>query len=84
LNAQAHCTSSKTGAAIAGAALLYGDGLITPAISVRSAVEGLAHFSPRWDSAVLPLTCGILASLFLAQPPGSGRLGRWFGVVMVV
>ena len=69
--------------AIAGAALLFSDGMITPAISVLSAVEGLEQISPSWGNAVLPITCGILAILFLAQPLGTGRLGRGFGFVMV-
>ena len=70
--------------AITGAALLYGDGVITPAISVLSAVEGLAHLSPEWADAVLPVTCGILVLLFLIQPMGTGFIGRYFGRVTLV
>jgi KUP system potassium uptake protein len=68
---------------IAGAGLLYGDGLITPAISVLSAVEGLEVAEPRLRVFVLPLTCGILACLFLIQRRGAGRIGRLFGPLML-
>ena len=58
--------------AVIGASLLYGDGVITPAISVLSAVEGLAVASPRLSPLVLPLTCGILVALFSIQRLGTG------------
>lgn len=67
-----------------GAALLFGDGAITPAISVLSAIEGLAAVDPGWDRLVLPLTAGILLVLFAAQSFGTGRLGVVFGPVMVL
>ena len=67
-----------------GASLLYGDGVITPAISVLSAVEGLAVASPRLSPLVLPLTCVILVALFSIQRLGTGDVGRLFGPVMVV
>src|ERR1700677_1097855 len=58
--------------AVIGAALLYGDGVITPAISVLSAVEGLAIASPRFSPIVVPLTCAILIALFSIQRRGTG------------
>ncbi|MCL4105668.1 UNVERIFIED_CONTAM: hypothetical protein GTU68_023735 [Idotea baltica] len=72
------------GGALAGAALLYGDGIITPAISVLSAVEGLGQISHGFEKWVVPITCGILAVLFLVQPLGTGRIGRSFGLIMVI
>lgn len=62
-----------------GAALLYGDGVITPAISVLSAVEGLGVATHVLDPVVLPLTVGILVALFLVQRHGTGAVGRIFG-----
>ena len=70
--------------AVIGAALLYGDGVITPAISVLSAVEGLKVASPRLEPLVLPLTCGILVALFAIQRRGTGDIGKLFGPVMAV
>src|ERR1700678_3003156 len=67
--------------AVIGAALLYGDGVITPAISVLSAVEGLVLVSPRLVPIVLPLTCGILLALFTIQRRGTGDVGKLFGPV---
>ncbi len=67
-----------------GAALLYGDGMITPAISVLSAVEGLEVASPGLAPFVLPLTALILIGLFALQPRGTGGVGRLFGPVMLV
>ncbi len=69
---------------IAGAALLYGDGMITPAISVLSAVEGLEVAAPWLKPAVLPVTCLILVLLFAFQRRGTGRLGQIFGPIMAV
>jgi KUP system potassium uptake protein len=69
---------------IAGAALLYGDGMITPAISVLSAVEGLEVVAPGLKPAVLPITCVILGLLFAFQHRGTGRLGQVFGPIMAV
>jgi KUP system potassium uptake protein len=66
-----------------GAALLYGDGVITPAISVLSAVEGLTVATPLFRPYVVPLTLGILVGLFLLQSGGTSRLGRIFGPVML-
>src|SRR5580692_8713677 len=70
--------------AVIGAALLYGDGVITPAISVLSAVEGLAIASPRLSPIVVPLTCAILIALFSIQRRGTGDVGKLFGPVMVI
>ncbi len=67
-----------------GTALLYGDGLITPAISVLSAVEGFSVASSAFDDLVVPLACAILVVLFVVQRRGTGGIGRVFGPVMVV
>jgi KUP system potassium uptake protein len=67
-----------------GAALLYGDGVITPAISVLSAVEGLEVAAPVLQPFVLPLTVAILVGLFLIQSRGTAGLGAVFGPVMLV
>jgi KUP system potassium uptake protein len=70
------------GLAIFGAALLFGDGIITPAISVLSAVEGLGVATPAVAPYVLPLTVIVLTGLFAVQSRGTGRIGRVFGLVM--
>jgi KUP system potassium uptake protein len=67
-----------------GAALLYGDGVITPAISVLSAVEGLNTVSPLLDKAVVPLTICILVALFSIQRFGTAAVGGMFGKVMLI
>lgn len=69
---------------IFGAALLYGDGAITPTISVLSALEGLKVATPAFDDFVVPLTVAILVGLFSLQRFGTGRIGILFGPVMVV
>ncbi len=66
-----------------GAALLYGDGVITPAISVLSAVEGLKVDAPGLAPAILPITLLILVGLFLAQRRGTGFIGGIFGPIML-
>lgn len=66
---------------IAGASLFFGDGIITPAISVLSAVEGLKVISPAFEDAVVPIAVGILLALFLVQWRGTGRIGAIFGPV---
>jgi KUP system potassium uptake protein len=66
-----------------GAALLYGDGMITPAISVLAAVEGTSVAAPSLHHLVLPLAVLVLVGLFLIQPSGTGRIGRVFGPVMI-
>jgi KUP system potassium uptake protein len=70
--------------AIVGLALFFGDGLLTPAISVLSAVEGLRVEQPAFAPLVLPLTLAILIGLFLIQNHGTGKIGRLFGPVMVL
>jgi KUP system potassium uptake protein len=67
-----------------GAALLYGDGMITPAISVLSAVEGLGVASPRFASLAVPISVAILIALFAVQKYGTHRVGGVFGPIMVV
>jgi len=67
-----------------GTALLYGDGIITPAISVLSAVEGLEEVSPSFASWVLPIAIVILLGLFMVQSRGTGAVGKVFGPIMVV
>jgi KUP system potassium uptake protein len=67
-----------------GAALLYGDGVITPAISVLSAIEGLTVATNRFEPIVVPLTCAILFTLFLAQKRGTGGIGYVFGPITLV
>jgi len=69
---------------IFGTALLYGDGLITPAISVLSAVEGFEVASSAFEAWVIPVACAILVGLFLVQRKGTEAVGRVFGPVMVV
>ena len=69
---------------IFGTALLYGDGLITPAISVLSAVEGAKEATSALDSYIIPIAVAILAVLFLVQKRGTGGIGRVFGPIMVL
>ena len=66
-----------------GASLLYGDGMLTPAISVLSAVEGLEVIAPTLRPLVIPTTVAILIGLFLIQSRGTGRIGALFGPVMI-
>ncbi len=70
--------------AVVGAALLYGDGVITPAISVLSAVEGLTVANESFKLVVVPLTCVILIGLFAIQKRGTGTVGALFGPVMIL
>jgi len=67
-----------------GAALFYGDGMITPAISVLSAVEGLHLATPAFDPYVIPIALVILVGLFLFQRHGTARVGSLFGPVMLL
>ncbi len=69
---------------IAGACLFFGDGVITPAISVLSAIEGLEVSSPDLKEWVLPISAVVIALLFFVQSRGTGSVGRLFGPVMVV
>ena len=72
------------GLGIFGAALLYGDGMITPAISVLGAVEGLQVETPLFAPYVVPMSVAILVVLFLFQKYGTHRVGRLFGPIMVL
>jgi KUP system potassium uptake protein len=72
------------GIGLFGAAMLFGDGMLTPAISVLSAVEGLKVFTPSMQALVVPLTVGILLALFVSQRFGTEGIGRFFGPVMLV
>jgi KUP system potassium uptake protein len=67
-----------------GAALIYGDGAITPAISVLSALEGLNMATPALQSYVVPAAVAILFALFAIQSKGTATIGHWFGPVMLV
>ncbi|HEY3745344.1 MAG TPA: potassium transporter Kup [Gemmatimonadaceae bacterium] len=67
-----------------GAALLYGDGVITPAISVLSATEGLAVVQPVLGKVAIPLTVIIIVALFLYQKKGTAKVGRIFGPIMLI
>jgi KUP system potassium uptake protein len=69
---------------IFGAALLYGDGMITPAITVLGAVEGLKIATPLFDPYVVPVAVGILIGIFAIQRHGTHKVGRLFGPVMVL
>jgi KUP system potassium uptake protein len=69
---------------LTGAALLYGDGVITPAMSVLGATEGLNVISPKFHIFVVPATIVILFSLFMIQKYGTAKVGRIFGPVMVM
>jgi len=81
-------TGKKTGFLVAlgvfGTALLYGDGIITPAISVLSAVEGLEEVSTSFTDWVVPIAVVILIGLFLVQRRGTGAVGKVFGPIMMV
>ena len=72
------------GLGIFAAALFYGDSMLTPAISVLSAVEGLGLLAPALDAYVVPLTLLILAALFFIQRHGTASVGAWFGPIMCV
>ncbi len=67
-----------------GTCLLYGEGIITPAISVLSAVEGLGVATNKFDPVILPLTIGILLALFAVQKRGTSTIGKVFGPIMIV
>ena len=69
---------------IFGASLFYGDGVITPAISVLSAVEGLEVVSPSLKDVIVPIAVAVLTGLFAVQRFGTGAVGRLFGPVMLV
>ena len=69
---------------ILGMALFYGDGVITPAISVLSALEGVSVATPYLNHLIVPISIGLLVALFFVQRWGTGRIGNWFGPVMIV
>ncbi|MFT0531327.1 potassium transporter Kup [Castellaniella hirudinis] len=69
---------------LVGASLFYGDSMITPAISVLSAVEGIGVVSHRLDAWVVPIAVLVLLALFMAQSRGTGAIGRLFGPVMLL
>jgi len=71
-------------AGVFAAALFYGDAIITPAISVLSAVEGISVATPRFEHFIEPITIGILIGLFLIQKKGTGSVGRLFGPITVL
>jgi KUP system potassium uptake protein len=72
------------GLGVFGAALFFGDGMVTPAISVLSAVEGMETIEPSLDALVVPLAATILVLLFVVQRVGSGTVGRLFGPIMLL
>src|SRR5947209_444184 len=71
-------------AGLVGAALFYGDGVITPAISVLSAVEGLKVATPLFEPYVIPISLVLLVGLFLVQRQGTAAVGGLFGPIMLV
>lgn len=72
------------GIGLFGAALLYGDGMITPAISVLSAVEGIQLVAPSFTPFMIPVTIAILAGLFLFQHHGTAKVGSFFGPIILI
>jgi KUP system potassium uptake protein len=92
LTALAHRLAGKTtpwsraviATGVFAAALFYGDAVITPAISVLSAIEGLSVAAPRLEHMVLPMRAGILVALFVIQNRGTGFVGRFFGPITCV
>ncbi|OWW19586.1 potassium transporter Kup [Noviherbaspirillum denitrificans] len=69
---------------LTGAALFYGDGVITPAISVLSAIEGLEVATPAFQPYVIPLTIAVLVALYMVQHKGTAGIGKWFGPIVLV
>ncbi|BAL23975.1 potassium transporter Kup [Azoarcus sp. KH32C] len=92
LTALAHRTASRKAnlaalviaSGIFAAALFYGDAIITPAISVLSAMEGISVAEPEFHALIVPITIGVLVSLFLIQKHGTTRVGRLFGPVTLI
>src|SRR6201996_3896802 len=86
--AQKHMSAARgwskwlVGLALAGTAFFFCDALITPAISVLSAVEGLELLDPEFEHAIIPITLVVLALLFMIQKRGPAKVGRLFGPVM--
>lgn len=67
-----------------GAGLFFGDGIITPAITVLSSIEGIEVATPAFKPYVIPLTLSVLALLYWAQHRGTGGIGKWFGPIVLV
>ena len=65
-------------------ALFYGDSMITPAMSILSAAEGLKYVSPNFDAWILPIAVAIIAGLFAIQSRGTAKVGAWFGPIMLL
>jgi len=88
--AQRHLAAARewstlvVGLALAGTAFFFCDALITPAISVLSAVEGLQLLDPQFKHAIIPVTLGVLAALFIIQKRGTAQVGGLFGPVMIL
>jgi len=72
------------GGGVFAAALFYGDAIITPAISVLSAVEGISIATPKFEHWIVPITMGVLIALFLIQRHGTQRIGKLFGPITVI
>ena len=70
--------------AVFAASLFYGDALITPAVTVLSAVEGLSVATPAFEHWVAPVAIVIIIGLFALQPYGTGKIGRWFGPITMI
>jgi KUP system potassium uptake protein len=84
LGVKKHHRPAIIAAGLFGAALIYGDGAITPAISVLSALEGMEQIAPSLQTYVLPAAVVILVGLFALQPQGTARIGRAFGPIMLL
>lgn len=69
---------------LVGMALLYGEAIITPAISILSSVEGLEKINPSLQPLVMPVSIAILTGLFMVQSQGTGKLGQWLGPIMLI
>jgi KUP system potassium uptake protein len=82
--AQGRTFLALAGLGLFGAALFFGDSMITPAISVLSAVEGVKTISPSFETLVVPITAVIIFVLFIVQKRGTAAVGRVFGPVMIV
>jgi KUP system potassium uptake protein len=67
-----------------GAGLFFGDGVITPAITVLSSIEGIQVATPAFKSFVIPLTLVVLTGLYMVQKRGTGGIGKWFGPIMLI
>ena len=74
----------RAAAASSARALFYGDAMITPALSVLSAIEGLKVATPAFDPYIVPLTVVILVALFAVQSRGTAKVAAFFGPIMMV